>query len=321
MAESLSPEIVEKVKALSKKYEGMGQDLGGYLDGLLHSKYLTYWDYIHLDTLLSLQTPKTDFEDERIFVIYHQITELYLNLIMHELSWLAKRAATVDPKKFLVKIKRVNNYMRALTESFVIMVDGMDPAQFLQFRMALLPSSGFQSAQFRELEIYCTDFDNLLHQDSRGKTKSIEDVEPLFEQIYWKFGATDSKTGKKTLTLRQFEEKYNRSLQELTANVFDSTVNHMLKRFTKDGVLSEEIKDELRSLDVLVNVDWRLAHYKSAVVYLKRSAPTELAATGGTNWQKYLPPRFQKIVFFPTLWNEEELTEWGKSWVQEQLDS
>jgi tryptophan 2,3-dioxygenase len=50
------------------------------LDGLLYADFLTYWDYIHLDTLLSLQSPKTPFPDEEIFIIYHQITELYFKL-------------------------------------------------------------------------------------------------------------------------------------------------------------------------------------------------------------------------------------------------
>jgi tryptophan 2,3-dioxygenase len=65
---------------LQEKYNAMGQDMTSYLDGLLHADFLTYWDYIHLDTLLSLQSPKTPFPDEEIFIMYHQITELYFKL-------------------------------------------------------------------------------------------------------------------------------------------------------------------------------------------------------------------------------------------------
>jgi tryptophan 2,3-dioxygenase len=43
----------------------------------------------------------------------------------------------------------------------------------------------------------------------------------------------------------------------------------------------------------------------------------DIKATGGTNWQKYLPPRFQKIIFFPEIWNQSEIEEWGKGWVME----
>src|ERR1043165_2955957 len=85
---NVDPELVEQLRKLQAKYDAMGQDLSSYLDGLLYSDYLTYWDYIHLDTLLSLQTPKTHFPDEKIFIIYHQITELYFNLTLLELEQL-----------------------------------------------------------------------------------------------------------------------------------------------------------------------------------------------------------------------------------------
>ena len=66
----------------------------------------------------------------------------------------------------------------------------------------------------------------------------------------------------------------------------------------------------LREHDLNVNVRWSLSHYRSAVRYLD-AKPKEIEATGGTNWQKYLPPRFQKVVFFPELWSEEEKEGWG----------
>ena len=60
----LTPEIKDKLDKLQEKYAAMGQDMSAYLDGLLYADFLTYWDYIHLDTLLSLQSPKTPFPDE-----------------------------------------------------------------------------------------------------------------------------------------------------------------------------------------------------------------------------------------------------------------
>ena len=78
------PEILKKIE-LSRKIRGIRyQDLSAYLDGLLYADFLTYWDYINLDALLSLQQPITPFPDEEIFIIYHQITELYFKLSMHE---------------------------------------------------------------------------------------------------------------------------------------------------------------------------------------------------------------------------------------------
>ena len=79
-----------------------------------------------------------------------------------------------------------------------------------------------------------------------------------------------------------------------------------------------ELENELRQLDVNVNVNWPLVHYKSAVRYLNRE-PDEIKATGGTNWQKYLPPRFQKRIFYPELWSAQEVENWGKAWVEKVL--
>ena len=70
--------------------------------------------------------------------------------------------------------------------------------------------------------------------------------------------------------------------------------------------------------DQNVNVNWPLVHYKSAVRYLQQEE-ADIAATGGTNWQKYLPPRFQKRIFYPELWSEEEIADWGKSWVNKEV--
>ena len=61
-----------------------------------------------------------------------------------------------------------------------------------------------------------------------------------------------------------------------------------------------------------VNIFWPLAHLKSAGAYLIKD-PEILKATGGTNWQKYLPPKFQKRMFFPELWSEQEKEEWGRA--------
>ena len=82
----MTDKISEQLERLNQKYAAMGQDMTSYLEGLIEADYLTYWDYIHLDTLLTLQKPRTHYPDEKIFIVYHQITELYFNLILHELE-------------------------------------------------------------------------------------------------------------------------------------------------------------------------------------------------------------------------------------------
>jgi len=315
---SITPEVEKRLALLQEKYEAMGQDMVSYLDGLLHADFLTYWDYIHLDTLLSLQSPKTPFPDEEIFIMYHQITELYFKLVLHECKQIAeKQPLTAD--FFTARIKRINSYFEALIKSFDIMVDGMEKEQFLQFRMSLLPASGFQSGQYRMIEIYATDFINLVAVDKRAELATAP-IDEQFEHVYWKFGATELSTGKKTLTLKQFEKKYAKSFTELAKNVVQHNFNALLQQIRYEGTSTAALENELRQLDVNVNVNWPLVHYKSAVRYLERK-PEEIKATGGTNWQKYLPPRFQKLIFFPLLWTAEEEENWGRSWVESVLRS
>lgn len=314
---ALSEEIIKRIQLLEKKYTAMGQDLVSYLDGLLYADFITYWDYIHLDTLLSLQHPKTSFPDESVFIMYHQITELFFKLSLHELKQITDQDP-VDATFMAQRIQRVNRYFSVLTSSFDIMVDGMEPKQFQQFRMSLLPASGFQSAQYRTIEIYATDFINLVSKDHRNAfiNNPKATVEEMFQHIYWNAGATELATGKKTLTLKQFEEKYSKDLIALAEGKQKNNLFALYKNLSKEEQNTSELKIALKQLDINVNINWPLMHYKSAVRYLHKN-PEDIAATGGTNWQKYLPPRFQKRVFYPELWSEFELEEWGKSWVED----
>jgi tryptophan 2,3-dioxygenase len=303
---TFSPEILEQLEKLAEKYEKTGQDLSSYLDGLLHSDYLTYWDYIHLDTLLSLQTPKTSYPDEKIFILYHQITELYFKLILHEQDQLI--FGEPSEEAFQNGIHRMNRYLDHLINSFDVMIEGMSREQFLEFRMALLPSSGFQSAQYRMIEIGATDFYLLAAPDKRDLLSESDSVDDLYNALYWKKGATELATGKKTLTLVQFEEKYAAAFKQRAKAVKD---NNLRRCYLNHFVGNNEIESELRQLDYKANVTWPLMHYKSAVRYLHRD-PEVIKATGGTNWQKYLPPKKQQIVFYPGLYNEQEVENWGK---------
>jgi len=309
----IPPEIAERIEKLDKKYTNSGQDLGSYLDGLLHQRYLTYWDYIHLDTLLSLQIPRTFYPDEEIFIMYHQITELYFKLIIHE------QKQIIDDKDqtaefFTKRIHRINNYLKALISSFEIMINGMEKEQFLNYRMSLLPASGFQSAQYRMIELYATPLENLVHHSIRDQFSAKNSLDDLYENIYWKKGATDSKTGEKTLTLKQFEYRYTPRFMRIAKEVQVSTIYHRYLALPQNIKQNKSLIEALKNLDLNANVNWPLMHMGSAYRYLRREKKA-IEATGGTNWKEYLPPSFQKVIFFPEIWSENEKNEWGKEWV------
>ena len=313
----ITPEIKEKLEKINAKYAALGQDMGSYLDGLLYADTVKYWDYIAIDTLLSLQKPRTSFPDEVIFIVYHQITELYFKLALREFEQISeKKDLTAE---FLVeRTTRINRYFEALTKSFEIMVQGMEKEQFLKFRMSLLPASGFQSAQYRFIEIASTDFINLVHKDVRSNFKGTEPIKEMYQNIYWKEGATELVSGEKTLTLEQFEERYSDEFISFGEKHINTNLWQCYKSLPKVDQERDDVIIALKQNDVNVNINWPLVHYKSAVRYLHR-APDDIAATGGTNWQKYLPPRFQKRIFYPELWSEEEVNNWGKTWVEEIL--
>lgn len=310
--------IDEQIQKLEDKYRDSGQDLSSYLDGLLYQRYLTYWDYIHLDTLLSLQVPRTHFPDEEIFIMYHQITELYFKLILHEQRQIVDDKSQ-DIEIFTEKVNRINNYYKALISSFGIMVRGMNPDQFLRYRMALLPASGFQSAQYRMIEIYATPLELLVHPSERDRFSSEDPLEVLYEQIYWKKGATDRNTGEKTLTLKQFEYRYTPRFIRIAREVQGNTIYHKYLNLPPKGRNNKGLKSALQQMDINANVNWPLMHLGSAHRYLNRE-DRAIEATGGTNWKTYLPPGFQKIVFFPEVHDEESIDSWGKQWVEHQLN-
>jgi tryptophan 2,3-dioxygenase len=307
----LNDKLSELIAQLENKYNKSGQDLNAYIEGLLHANYLNYWDYIATDTLLTLQKPRTSIPDELIFIMYHQITELYFKLTLHEMEQIAERKGNITLDFFVARLKRMNGYFRNLTYSFEIMVQGMEKEQFLQFRMSLLPASGFQSAQYRMIEICATDAYNLIDKDFRTQVGRSASIEEQFSKIYWKAGATELESGKKTLTLTQFEEKYSDLLIRLAKDYSPKNIWAVFKAMPEADQRNSELIEELKAFDTYVNVKWPLMHYKSAARYLQRN-PEDIAATGGTNWQKYLPPRFQKRIFYPELWNEKEVEEWGK---------
>lgn len=313
----ITPELEKKLELLQEKYSGLGQDLISYLDGLLYADVTTYWDYIEIDTLLSLQKPKTRFPDEVVFIMYHQITELYFKLSLREFEQIGNKE-NIDKQFFIARVTRINRYFEALIKSFEIMIEGMEREQFLKFRMSLLPASGFQSAQYREIEIFSTDFINLVAKDQRQNFSAASSINEMFEQIYWKDGATEAGSGKKTLTLTQFEDKYKASFIALGENCRTKNLWQVYLTLNEEDRNDPKVIDALRTNDTNVNVNWPLAHYKSAVRYLARE-DSDIAATGGTNWQKYLPPRFQKRIFYPALWSSEETENWGKGWVDETL--
>lgn len=293
------------ISDLESKYQQLGENPETYLKGLLHAKPINYWDYVEVDTLLSLQKPRTDFKDEEIFIMYHQVTELVLKMMIHEIRQMVHEPA--EEKVWIDKLNRLNRYTSMLITSFDVMRAGMNYDDYNTFRSTLTPASGFQSAQFRFIEIYCTPLKNLINEEGKKRLGSCPATEEYFEHIYWKDAGLNRNTGKKSLTLRQFEEKYLDSFIALARKVSGTTLEEKIKRFPNP---SEELIQKLKAFDCMYNVEWPLVHLQTAQHYLDSKGENK-AATGGSEWKKYLHPGFQQRKFFPDLWTDHEKQDWG----------
>ena len=155
--------------------------------------------------------------------------------------------------------------------------------------------------------------------DHRSGLDDSDSIEKMFETyLLEKWGQLRQRLERKHLTLKQFESKYTSSLMGLAEKYKSSNVWKQYESLSDSDQSNDDLIKAMRQLDVNVNINWPLSHYKSAVRYLA-SKDGDAPATGGTNWQKYLPPRFQKRIFYPALWNSDELSNWGKGWVEEVL--
>ena len=285
------PNYDDIIKALQEKYTKIDQDTDDHLYGLLYSKPITYWDYIQTDALLNLQIQRTTLPDEMVFIAYHQINELIFKMILWEISQVAEKE-DLDVTFFESRLMRISRYFDMLSTSFNIMREGMDVEQYMKFRYTLTPASGFQSAQYRLIEFASTELINLIDYRFRKDIDRDTPYTHAFEHLYWQAAGKDHKTGKKSTLLVNFEKRY--------------------KELPEKDQKNEELVKAMRHYDYTVNVSWVMAHYNAAKHYID-SGIGDGEATGGSDWKKYMHPKYQRRIFFPELWSAEELENWGNN--------
>jgi tryptophan 2,3-dioxygenase len=113
---------------------------------------ITYGDYLALDELLAAQRPRSDAHDELLFIVIHQVYELWFKQLLHEGAWLQSRLDAGETADAMATIGRMLTILKTVVAQ-VDVLETMMPAQFAAFRGELDSSSGFQSAQFRGIEI------------------------------------------------------------------------------------------------------------------------------------------------------------------------
>jgi tryptophan 2,3-dioxygenase len=297
------------LEEIDQKYQAINQKTETHLEGLLWSKPITYWDYIQTDALLNLQIQRTTLPDEMVFIMYHQVNELLFKMILWEMQQISY-AESLTTEFFTERLMRVSRYFDMLTTSFDIMGDGMEVEQYMKFRNTLTPASGFQSAQYRMIEIASTDLINLIDYRFRATIDRNTPYEHALDHMYWQAAGKDHQTGEKSYLLLEFERKYKAAF--ITQMKEYNTINlwQKFKQLPESDQKNPELVKAMRHYDHTVNITWVMGHLNAARKYID-SGKGDGEATGGSDWKKYMHPRYQRRIFFPELWSEEELANWG----------
>lgn len=119
-----------------------------------HSTHLTYGSYLKIPELLDLQKPRTTHRDELLFIVAHQVYELWFKQLLHELTDVCRYLDEDKPLRAAQLFERIYRIQHLLIEQ-IPMLETMFSVEFAKFRDQLRPASGFQSVQFRTIEFLC----------------------------------------------------------------------------------------------------------------------------------------------------------------------
>lgn len=306
----MTTDTTRLISELEKKFDAINQKTDTHLEGLLWSKPITYWDYIQTDALLNLQTQRTVLPDEMVFIMYHQVNELLFKMILWEINQVCILEKP-ETNFFAEKLMRISRYFDMLTTSFTIMGEGMEVDQYMKFRNTLTPASGFQSAQYRLIEFASTDLINLIDHRFRATIDRNTPYSHAFEHLYWQAAGKDYKTGEKSFLILEFERKYKDEFLRYMEAHNTSNLWQKFKQLPDADQKNAELVTAMRHYDKTVNITWVMGHLNTAKKYIE-SGQGSGEATGGSDWKKYMHPKYQRRIFFPELWSEEELENWGE---------
>jgi len=243
---------------------------------------LTYSTYLRLDDLLSCQSPLTERHDELLFVIIHQVYELWFKQILHEVALLQARLEAGDDAPALATARRIAKILKTVVGQLDVL-ETMTPQQFASFRPELGSSSGFQSIQFRYLEAVL---------GRRDFSQSV--IDPQLDEILGRRPVFAS-------LLCYLRAKGYRVSDEVAGRdprlpwVADESVQAMLVDVYAAAAAPAEVCESLVDIDEGVQ-EWRYRHVK--MVERVIGAKT---GTGGSAGAAYLRSTLFRPAF-PDLW-------------------
>jgi tryptophan 2,3-dioxygenase len=250
---------------------------------------LTYSSYLALDELLAAQRPRSEEHDEMLFIVIHQVYELWFKQLLHELGFLQARLEAGDTPHALHTLKRTLTILKTLVAQIDVL-ETMTPRQFLAFRDRLDAASGFQSAQFRQLEALLgrRDMRVLEHypRDSPARTAISKAMEA--PTVYDSFLRYLSAQGY-GVPVAALERDVR---QPPTAS--DDVQEALLAAYRDDGEPAQ-VCERMIDLDEGV-MEWRYRH-----VQMVRRTIGDRRGTGGSGGAQYLAGTLLRPAF-PDLW-------------------
>ncbi len=254
---------------------------------------MSYSDYLHLDGVLTQQTPRSDAHDEMLFIIQHQTSELWMKLVIHELAAARSALRAKDTATMFKMLARVSRIFEQLNNAWDVLRT-MTPADYTRFREALGPSSGFQSWQYRMIEFVLGNRNpNMLkpheHTPNIHTLLADELARPSFydEVIRHLFVTLDGSAD--LMPQMALDEPHNShpDIQARWKIVYEDIDTHWALYELAEKLV--DLEDYFRR--------WRFNHVTTVerVIGFKRG-------TGGTSGVQYLR-RMLEVELFPELWH------------------
>ena len=243
---------------------------------------MTYADYLKLDSLLSAQHPISDLHDEMLFVIIHQTKELWMKQMLHELRLaisLIGKDRFAEGYKAMARISRIQSVM---TLSWDVL-STLTPVDYLKFRSVLGTSSGFQSAQFREIEF------RLGLKDSNFVNHYAE-------------GSDERAKLERALAEPSLREAAHGALERAGFDLGDRSVEAVARAWLEVYRDADRWFDLYELAEKLVDIDDALAGWRHKHVLTVERIIGNKPGTGGSAGAPYLRSTLDKRVF-PELWS------------------
>lgn len=267
-------------------------------------KMLTYGSYLKVKELLELQSPVSEpaEKDEMLFIVIHQVYELWFKQILHDISFGAAYLEQGKIMPFLRELKRVNTIMRTLIQQVEIL-ETMTPNDFNAFRDRLNPASGFQSWQFRYLEFFLGSRDREYLKFYRTQPEVEATLAAVLEKpsLYDLFLRMLNKKG---LTIPDAVLKKNVAEAHVANDDLETVFLQVYANPDKNYEVYLAL-ESMMDLDESILL-WRYRH----VAMVQRMIGTR-RGTGGSSGVNYLTQTLSKR-FFPEIWSVRSLM--GKSY-------